>query len=199
MIGGLSYFSSRAMIAHTDQLTTRHRRESTMSTIKLETSFGTLTFDSMADVIEYRNSVQGSNQVPPSSSKPKEAPKDRRIEFGRDGVSRISFMESDLRGNARAIFFAKAMKLLMVEYKKTSVDAFYILTNYRTSNLSAMAGRHRGRGWGSFILYVSNHSYYNGDNFTETETNLRKFLISETVRSASNFNNLEKIIADMKL
>jgi hypothetical protein len=136
--------------------------------------------------------------APEAIPEPEVIPARRLISFGRDGVSRIEFFEDEMQGNEHTIFFVKCMKLLMVEYRKTIVDAYRILT---TENKSVpkpsgiyVLKVYRGS-WGAFF---KSYLYCQYDT-NHTKESLRKFLVSEVNRSAHTINNMENIIANMSL
>lgn len=125
--------------------------------------------------------------------------KDKYIKFGRDGSSFITFYESDLQGNADAIFLAKCMKLLMVEYRKTSVDAATILLG-RVSNNYAVYVSWCG-GWGKFFVRMAERlNVKAGVSYAGfSDSRLENFIASETARNAHNLINLKEILSSMSL
>lgn len=142
---------------------------------------------------------------------------DRRIGFGRDRQSFISFMESDLRGDENAILIAKYMKILMVEYKKTSYEALFVLFNLNRTYSGAQMAVHSKGGWGKFIYSLVAQCYgprYNGtiqilnhdesgwirvNTMGHAENSFTKFITRETARNAHNLVNIKEILTSMSL
>ncbi len=135
---------------------------------------------------------------------------DRLIGFGRDRQSYISFKESNLKGNENAIRLAKYMKILMVEYKKTSYEALFILFNLHRKYYSAQREIHIYAGWGNFIyslaskdtllvLNKSESAWVRVNTMEHAENSITQFIASETARNAHNLINLKEILSSMSL